>query len=69
MSARRHLAANIRKRRLALGWSQEELADRTGVHRTYLSGLERAARNPSLDVLERIAAALQVPLGELVASH
>jgi transcriptional regulator with XRE-family HTH domain len=64
--ARQYLAANLRKRRLAVGWSQEELADRTGIHRTYISGLERAGRNPSLNVLERIASALHIQVHELL---
>lgn len=38
--------------------SQEELADLAGLHRTYISLLERGQRNPSLDVMSRIAAAL-----------
>jgi len=59
----------MRQRRLALGWSQEELAHRTGIHRTYISGLERASRNPSLDVVERIAAALHVAVNQLLEPH
>jgi len=66
MSACANLAVNLRKRRLARGWSQEELADRTDIHRTYISGLERAARNPSLAVLERLARALDLPVHELL---
>lgn len=60
MTAKANLAANIRKLRIAAQWSQEELADRTGIHRTYISGLERGARNPSIGVLEKIADALNV---------
>lgn len=48
------------------GWSQEELADRAGVHRTYISGVERLVRNPTITVVERIAKALGVGVGELV---
>lgn len=45
--------------------SQEELADRAGVHRTYLGGVERGERNPSLRNITRIAEALGVPTGDL----
>jgi transcriptional regulator with XRE-family HTH domain len=48
------------------GWSQEELADRTGLHRTYISGVERGVRNPTLTVINRLAGAFSVPLSELL---
>lgn len=51
--------------REAKGWSQEELADQAGLHRTYISAVERAVRNPTLTVIERIARALKVPIAEL----
>ena len=41
------------------------LADRSGLHRTYISQLERGRRNPTLDVISRIAAALNVDLPDL----
>jgi transcriptional regulator with XRE-family HTH domain len=53
-------------RRRALGWSQEELAERAGLDRTYVSGLERGVRNPSLLSQQRIADALGVQLHELL---
>lgn len=49
-----------------LGLSQEELCDRSGLDRTYLSGIERGARSPTLRNLVRVAAALQVPLSQVV---
>ncbi|MCR9078965.1 MAG: helix-turn-helix domain-containing protein [Hyphomonadaceae bacterium] len=49
----------------ARGWSQEELADRAGLHRTYISAVERAVRNPTLTVIARIAKALKVSMAEL----
>lgn len=55
----------VRKRRLALGLSQEELAGRAGVHRTYLSDIERGARNITVTVLARIADALEVKVSRL----
>lgn len=60
MDLRRRLARNLVRLRGERGWSQEELADETGLHRTYVSGLERAVRNPTLLILERLAKALKV---------
>jgi len=55
----------VRKLRLARNLSQEELAFKTGVHRTYLGGIERGERNPSLKNISAIAKALDVTLAEL----
>jgi transcriptional regulator with XRE-family HTH domain len=63
---RQRLGSNLRKQRTGRGWSQEEFADRAGIHRTYVSDLERGARNPSILVLQRLAAALNVPAAELL---
>jgi transcriptional regulator with XRE-family HTH domain len=66
------LGAAIRERRSFLQISQEELAVRAGLHRTYLSDVERGARNPSIKTIEKIAQALQVPVVKLFeesASH
>jgi transcriptional regulator with XRE-family HTH domain len=52
-----------------MGFSQEELAHRVGVHPTYLSAIERAERNPALENLDAIARALGVSLNELFASQ
>ena len=60
MDIRRRLAANIIRLRKERGWSQEELADRAGLHRTYISGVERGVRNPTITVVAKIAAALGV---------
>ncbi|WP_183234842.1 MULTISPECIES: helix-turn-helix domain-containing protein [unclassified Bradyrhizobium] len=57
---------NIQELRRARKLSQEELADRSQVHQTYLSGVETGKRNPSLLVLERIAEALGVDPEELL---
>jgi transcriptional regulator with XRE-family HTH domain len=48
--------------RLEKGWSQEELANRAGLHRTYVSSMERGERNVALLNIERIARALDVSL-------
>lgn len=67
MDVRRRLARNLIALRHARGWSQEELAHQTGLHRTYVSGLERAVRNPTILVLERLAKALKTLPSELLA--
>lgn len=54
------LGRNVRAHRLAKKWSQEELAFRAGVKRSYLSDLERGQRNPTVRLLGRLAAALEV---------
>ncbi len=54
--------AYLRKKK---GWSQEELAFRSGVNKNYLSDLENGRRNPSLRIIEQIAAALEVTLSDL----
>jgi transcriptional regulator with XRE-family HTH domain len=52
------LGRNLRARRLAEGMSQEAFADKLGVHRTYMGGLERGERNVTLRTIERLAARL-----------
>ncbi len=66
MDIRERLARNIRRLREAKGWSQEDYADRAGIHRTYVSDIERAKRNPTITVLERLAAPFDVATGRLV---
>ena len=55
----------IKTQRASLGISQEELAHRAGLHRTYISDLERGARNPSVESIEKLAAALQISVAKL----
>lgn len=55
----------VRDRREALGLTQEAFAERAGIHRTYLSDVERGTRNLSLVNVERIADALDLKLSEL----
>ena len=57
---------NVRFYRLRLDISQEELAHEADSNRTYISDLERGTRNPSLEVVERIARALNVSMGDLL---
>ena len=61
------LGALIRAQRVATGLSLRDLADRTKVSNAYLSQIERGLHEPSLSVLAAIAAALDVPLGDLLA--
>lgn len=57
---------NVRRLREEKGWSQEDFADRAGIHRTYVSDIERGRRNPTIIVVERLAKPLNVPAGELL---
>ncbi len=53
-------ATNVRKYRTEKGLSQEALADLSGLHRTYISAIERERRNISIDNIENIASALNI---------
>lgn len=66
MDVRKKVGANVRLFREKAEVSQEELADRSGLHRTYISGVERGVRNPTVLVLAKIAKALGVELFMLV---
>ena len=55
----------VKARREALGLTQEDLAHQAGIHRTYLSDVERGSRNICLMNIERVAAALSLPMAEL----
>ena len=59
------LGSAIKAERSALGISQEELAHRANLHRTYVSDVERGARNPSIASIEKLADALQIPVSTL----
>jgi len=61
----RQFGKRVRELRLAMGLSQEKLAFKAGVHRTYLGGIERGERNPSLKNIAAIAMALDITLREL----
>ena len=56
----------IRNRRTAMGLSQEKLGEVAGLDRTYISGVERGVRNPTISSLGRIAAALECDLSSIV---
>ena len=55
----------VREQRHKLGLSQEELASRAGVHRTYIGMIERAEKNITLENIEKIAKALNLSISEL----
>jgi len=60
------LGSYIRRLRREKGWSQEQFADEAGIHRTYISDLERGSRNPTIRVLEKLASPLGVEPGRLL---
>jgi transcriptional regulator with XRE-family HTH domain len=64
-STRRLLAQRIRILRIFRGWSQEQLGDYCGLHRTYIGAVERAERNITIDNLDKIAVAFAVPVSRL----
>lgn len=57
---------NVKKLRLSLGISQEELAEKAHLHRTYIGGIERGERNVSLINLVKISSALGIPTYKLL---
>jgi transcriptional regulator with XRE-family HTH domain len=65
MKGRSLIAWNVRRIRVAKGVSQERLAHDSGIDRAYLGGIERQSENPTVDLLERVANTLGVPIGEL----
>ncbi len=66
MDVRRRLGLNLKRLREEQGFSQESFADHCGLHRTYISGIERGVRNPTVIILDKIAKALRVPAGQLL---
>jgi len=66
MDVRRRVGLNLKKFREERGFSQEAVADHCGLHRTYISGIERGVRNPTVLILEKIAKALKVSAAELL---
>jgi len=62
----KRFAKRVHELRKKNGWSQEELGERSGLHRTYIGSIERSERNVSLINIERIAKALNVPVEHLI---
>ena len=65
----RLLSDNVRALRMKLGWSQEALAEKCGLHRTYIGAIERGERNITLVTLSRLATALGVAPSALISSQ
>lgn len=65
MDIRARFGKKVRAMRAAAGLSQDELADRADIHRTFMSGIERGKRAPTIVVVEKIAIALNVSPGTL----
>ncbi|MBO6088082.1 helix-turn-helix transcriptional regulator [bacterium] len=61
----KNFGTTLKKKRKLAEFSQEELAEKLGIHRTYMSFLERGLRNPSLLMLFKISRALKIKLPEL----
>lgn len=67
MDIRKRVGENVRRLRVEAGLSQEQFAFEADMHRTYVSGVERGIRNPTVTVLERMAKALKVKPESLLA--
>lgn len=66
MDVRLRVGRKLKKYRKEAGFSQEALALECGLHRTYVSGVERGIRNPTVVVLEQIAKPLGIPTWRLL---
>jgi transcriptional regulator with XRE-family HTH domain len=69
MTTGHDVGANLKRIRDEAGLSQEDLMELAGVHRTQISEYERGERVPKLSTLERFSRALDVPLGEFLATR
>ncbi|MFB2836183.1 helix-turn-helix domain-containing protein [Floridanema evergladense] len=69
LSIKQRFGLAIKQRRGELGISQEELAFKSGLHRTYISDIERGTRNPSLENIEKLAKALEISISTLFANY
>ena len=65
MNVQHILGSNIRQIRESKGWSQDRLSEESGLHRTYISGIERGVRNPTVTIVQQVALALGVPVTDL----
>ncbi|MBD2528210.1 helix-turn-helix transcriptional regulator [Nostoc flagelliforme FACHB-838] len=59
----------IRRRRRELDYSQEELAEKAGLHRNYISSIETGTRNPSLKNIEKLAKAMNISISALFINY
>lgn len=65
MNIKNILGINIRRVREEKGWSQDRLSDESNLHRTYISGIERGVRNPTVIIVQQLALALSVHVSDL----
>ncbi len=63
---RKRLGQNVRRLRVEKGLSQEAFAHEAGIHRTYVSDIERGARNPTILIVEKLAERLGATASELL---
>lgn len=68
MDVKKNFGASVKFWRNHLGISQEALAERSDMHRTYICDVERGSRNVSLETIERLARALEIPTSTLFAN-
>jgi transcriptional regulator with XRE-family HTH domain len=68
VNAKKELGLRIRSLRKRQGLTQEEMADKCGLHWTYIGGLERGERNPTLTTMQKVAEGLGVGLTELLSA-
>lgn len=66
MDVRRRLGLNLKRLRGEKGWSQEKFAFEAEIYRTYISDLERGVRNPTIIIVEKLAASLGVDPSDLL---
>ena len=66
MDIRKKVGKNLKKFRKESGWSQEDLAFECDLHRTYISGIERGVRNPTVVIISTIANALNIKPSQLL---
>ena len=66
MDIRKRLGKNVRRLREEKGLSQEAFAHEAGIHRTYVSDIERGARNPTILIVEKLAKRLGATAAELL---
>jgi len=66
MELRRRFGSNVKRLRKQAGFTQEAFADTIGLARSYMSGIETGRRNPTLDVVETVAAVLDVTPASLL---
>jgi transcriptional regulator with XRE-family HTH domain len=67
-NVRQIFGQNLRRKREILGISQEDLAEKAGLHRTYIGSVERGERNVSIDNMERLAVAVGSTIEQLLKS-